>query len=250
MKKSKVKVIVFSGYGLNCEEETLFSFNQVGIEGDIVHLNDVIETPSKLQKYNILAMPGGFSYGDDTGSGRAYGNKVSNHLGKELEKFMKRDTLTIGICNGFQILTNTGLLPGALTFNDNARYTDRWVDCEVVGQTPWLKGMKTLSMPIAHGEGKYIPVKESVPALKYIKGETSKFFDLPANPNGSIDNIASVIAYDGRVIGMMPHPERSIFFTQLPHWPNIKENAQRAKEKIPSHGPGIHLFNNAKRYFD
>src|SRR4051812_43790584 len=113
----KPRAIIFSGYGLNCEDETKFAFERVGAEADIVHINDLIEEPKKLAEYQIAAMPGGFSYGDDLGSGRAYGLRIKNHLGKELEKFLARDTLMIGICNGFQILVSSGILPGALLEN-------------------------------------------------------------------------------------------------------------------------------------
>jgi len=111
---AKPTVIVFSGYGLNCEEETLHAFEMAGGRGRIVHINDAIAKPSLLDAAQILAVPGGFSYGDDTGSGKAYGNRFRGHLGKALEQFFERDTLTIGICNGFQILTSAGILPGAL----------------------------------------------------------------------------------------------------------------------------------------
>lgn len=257
MAKKKPKVIVFSGYGLNCEEETLYAFELAGAEGDIVHINDVIKKPKILDRYDILAMPGGFSYGDDTGSGRAYGNKLKNHLGDALKKFVERDTLTIGICNGFQILTRVGLLPGVILHNDKARYVDRWVDLKAKGDSPWLDGIGGVSMPIAHGEGKYYADKKTLTKLKkdggisytYTKGETAKHFDLPANPNGSVLDIASVTAYDGRVLGMMPHPERSIFFTQLPHWTYLKERNDREGEMDPEYGPGIQMFKNAVKYF-
>src|SRR5689334_12935213 len=153
MSNKKPKVIVMSGYGLNCEEETKFAFEIAGASADIVHLNDLIASPATLREYNILAFPGGFAYGDDTGSGKAYANKFKNHLSTELEEFLKRDTLVIGICNGFQIITSLGIAPGALTFNSGGKYLDRWVDLRVVGKSPWLKGIKTLSVPIAHGEG-------------------------------------------------------------------------------------------------
>ncbi len=257
MKKGTPKVIVFSGYGLNCEEETKFAFELAGATADIVHINDVIAKPDILRKYQILAMPGGFSYGDDTGSGRAYGNKIKNNLSEELQKFVERDTLVIGICNGFQILTHTGLLPGALLFNDNARYTDRWVDLKVVGESPWLKGLKNFSVPIAHGEGKYYADTETLEDLKnkkaiafqYEKGEICEFQNLPANPNGAMLDIAGVTSHEGRVLGMMPHPERSVFFTQLPHWTYLKEKLSRAKKPLPKFGPGIELFKNAVKYF-
>src|SRR3989344_1504856 len=118
-KMNKPKIIIMSGYGLNCEEETKFAFELAGGEADIVHINDLIKKPKMLAQYQILAIPGGFSYGDDTGSGKAYANKFKNHLAKELKEFLARDTLDIGICNGLQIMTNLGILPGALTYKKN-----------------------------------------------------------------------------------------------------------------------------------
>ncbi len=255
---SKPKILVFSGYGLNCEEETKFAFDSAGGEAEIVHINDLIAGKKKLKNYQILAFPGGFSYGDDTGSGKAYANKVKNHLQKDLQDFIARkDTLIIGICNGFQILTNLGLLPGALTFNSGARYLDRWVDVKVVGKSPWLTGIITLSLPIAHGEGKFFAETEKLAklkkngqiAFKYFKGDIDKYLDLPANPNGALQDIAGVTAYDGRVLGMMPHPERAMFTTQLPNYPLLKEKSRRAGTKLPPHGPGLQIFKNAINYF-
>src|SRR3989344_6440509 len=153
MKNKKPKVIVMSGYGLNCEYETKSAFDWAGGATDIVNLNDLIANPKMLQKYNILVFPGGFAYGDDTGSGKAYANKFKNHLMKELEEFLSRDTLVIGICNGFQIATNLGILPGGLAWNKKGRYIDRWVDLKVPspakgrvgrGLSPWLSGIKKL----------------------------------------------------------------------------------------------------------
>src|SRR3989344_1351899 len=109
-KKAKPHVIIFSGYGLNTEDETRYAFELAGATADIIHINDIIAKPATLKKAQILVMPGGFSYGDDTGSGKAYGNRLKQHLGKEMEKFLARDTLMIGICNGFQITTNAGLV--------------------------------------------------------------------------------------------------------------------------------------------
>jgi len=131
-KFKKPKAIILSGYGLNCEEETRFAFEKAGGKADIVHINDLIAKPKMLYEYQIMAFPGGFSYGDDTGSGKAYANKLKNHLAKEIEEFLSRDTLMIGICNGFQIMTNLNILPGALTYNKNAQYINRWVDLAVL----------------------------------------------------------------------------------------------------------------------
>lgn len=193
IKIKKPKVIVLSGYGLNCEEETKFAFERVGGVADIVHINDIIEKPQILEEYHIMAFPGGFSYGDDTGSGKAYANKIKNHLKKEFEQFLERNTLAIGICNGFQIMTNLGILPGALSTNKNGKYIDRWVDLEVKGKSPWLFGIKKISLPIAHGEGKYLIDKKEYLKMKnkkeiaftYTNGEICTFQNLEKNPNGA-----------------------------------------------------------------
>ena len=253
----KPHVIIFSGYGFNTEDETKAAFESVGAIADIVHINDIIAKPAILDKAQIIVFPGGFSYGDDTGSGKAYGNRVKQHLGDALEKFLARDTLMVGICNGFQVVTNAGILPGALIANDSARYSCRWVDLKVQSDSPWLRGIQTMSVPIAHGEGKYYAPDETLAKLKsegaialtYVAGETSKHFDMPANPNGSLENIAGITGYNGRVLGLMPHPERAVRFTQLPHWTYLKEEYVRGGKEMPTEGPGLQLFRNAVNYF-
>lgn len=263
----KPKVLVFSGYGLNCEEETKYAFEKAGAKADIVHINDLINGCKNLKNYQVLAFPGGFSYGDDTGSGNAYANKLKNHLWKKLEKFLNKDSLIIGICNGFQILVNLGLLPAldkkygkrevALLHNDSCRYIVRWVDLEIKNETPWFANIKKLSLPIAHGEGKFFAPenilfelrKRKLIAAKYTKGEICEHQSLWPNPNGAMDDIAAITDETGRILGMMPHPERAIFFTQLPHWPYLKEKLTRENKKIPKYGPGLKIFQNAVEYF-
>ena len=265
MKKIKIKkpkVIIMSGYGLNCEEETKFAFEKAGGIAEIVHINDLIARPKILSDFQILAFPGGFSYGDDTGSGKAYANKMKNHLSKELEEFLSRDTLVIGICNGFQILTSLGILPGALTYNKNGKYIDRWVDLKFEGKSPWLVGIKKISLPIAHGEGRYIiddkkyksMKKEKEIAFVYEKGEICKYQNLEKNPNGAMYDTAGVLGYNGRVLGMMPHPERAMFFHHSPLWQIKKTNGIKKEEGLPAgalakEGEGILLFKNAINYF-
>lgn len=251
------RALIFSGFGLNCEEETRVAFERAGVRADIVHLEDVAHEPKMLARYQIAAFPGGFSYGDDTGSGKAYGKRLAQHLGDELRKFLERDTLMIGICNGFQILTASGILPGALLANEKGRFSCRWVDLEVTGETPWLKGLTTLSLPIAHGEGNYYDSKKELDALekrsgvalRYVKGEMCAYQELPGNPNGSLRDIAGISAYDGRVFGLMPHPERGAFFEQRPDWTVLRERYEREGKKLPEYAPGIEVFRNAKRYF-
>ena len=257
VETAKPRVMIFSGYGLNTEDETKSAFEMVGATADIVHINDIIARPAMLDKAQIVVFPGGFSYGDDTGSGKAYANRVKQHLGDALQKFLARDTLAFGICNGFQIITSADILPGALIANDSARYICRWVDLEVSGNSPWLTGIKTLSIPIAHGEGKYYAPAETLAklksenaiALRYIKGETAGHFSLPANPNGSLENIAGITGYNGRVLGLMPHPERAVRFTQLPHWTYLKEQLTRDSKELPTEGSGLQIFRNAVKYF-
>jgi phosphoribosylformylglycinamidine synthase len=252
-----VRVLVFAGYGLNCEEEAAYGFTLAGAKADIVHGNDVIDRKVKLSDYHILAIPGGFAYGDDTGSGKAYANRMKNHLSKELTQFLKEKKLVIGICNGFQILTPIGLLPGNLTFNAANRFSDRWTDMEVVGDSPWLTGIKQISAPIGHGEGRYVASKKvladvkkkKLVALRYVKGETAKYQDLPANPNGSTDDIAGVLSHEGRVFGLMPHPDRALFATNLPQWPLLKDESRRTGQSFPSEGPGVQIFRNGVEYF-
>ncbi|MBU1166706.1 phosphoribosylformylglycinamidine synthase I [Candidatus Micrarchaeota archaeon] len=263
----KPKVITLTGYGINCEEETKFAFENAGATADIVHVNDLIDKKKKLENYQILAFPGGFSYGDDTGSGNAYANRIRNHLWNEIEQFAKEDKLAIGICNGFQIMVNLGLLPAtesygkreaALAHNDSARYLDRWVDLRFYGNSPWIKDLEMISVPIAHGEGKFYVEqrvmdtikKNNQIACKYDKGDMYDYSMLEPNPNGSIEDIAGITDKTGRLLGMMPHPERAVHFTNLPNWPLLKEKYKREGKQIPKEGPGMKIFRNAVAYFE
>ena len=238
---NQVKILIFSGYGLNCEEETAFGFNQAGGQAEIVHINDLISGSKKLNDYQILVFPGGFSYGDDLGSGYAFANRVKNNLWLEMSEFIKKDKLILGICNGFQILVSLGLFGNvALNWNDSKRYVDTWVDLKVVSKTPWLKGINKLSLPVAHGEGKFYTKEKVKPALKYIN---------LTNPNGSLDDIAGITDQSGKIFGLMPHPERAMFFTQLPNWPFKKEKLIRANKLLPKFGEGLKIFQNGVNYF-
>lgn len=258
--------MIFAGYGLNCDVETKYAFEKAGGKADIVHINDIIDGFKKLKNYQILCIQGGFSYGDDTGSGNAYANKIRNHLWDDVLSFIKDDKLVIGICNGFQILVNLGLLPALSGFgdrevvllpNNTARYTVRFVDLKVIGESPWLTGIKNISMPIAHGEGKFYAQndilqkleKKNMIALKYINGQICKWLKLPGNPNGSLKDIAGITDESGKIFGLMPHPERAQFFCQLPNWTYIKESYIREGKNIPEIGPGLKIFKNAINYF-
>lgn len=261
------KILVLSGYGLNTEMETKYSFELVGAEADIVHVNDIINNKHFLKDYQIIAFTGGFSYGDDTGSGNALANRIKNHLGEQLQEFISGDGLAIGICNGFQVITNLGLVPAlddaygtqqvALMHNTSARYIDRWVDLEFYGTSPWVKDLKQLPVPIAHGEGNFFTQpeilerlrNEGLVAARYVKGEVCDYQSLPANPNGALDDIAGITDGSGRFFGLMPHPERAVDFTQLVHWPFLKQKMLRSGDDLPEHAPALQVFQNGVNYF-
>lgn len=264
----KPRVLIFSGYGLNSEEETKYAFDIAGGNAEIVHINDLISKNKKLSDYQIFAIPGGFAYGDDTGAGNGYANRLKNHLWPDILEFIKDGKLIIGICNGFQVLVNLGLLP-ALDFeygkrelglmpNEIPRYTVRFVDLKTENKkSPWLKNIDSMSIPVSNGEGKlYASVQnlkkikeKNLVAFRYFKGEMCNYLNLPASPNGSIDDIAGLTDESGRIIGLMPHPERAMFFTQLPNWPYLKEKYIRASKRPPEFGPGLQIFKNAVNYF-
>ncbi|MCB1782739.1 MAG: phosphoribosylformylglycinamidine synthase subunit PurQ [Alphaproteobacteria bacterium] len=264
------RVLILSGYGLNCEEETQFAFQHVGLEGRIIHINDLIEAPNTLDDYQILAVPGGFSYGDDTGSGNAFAQKMKLALWDALKAFVSRDTLTIGICNGCQILSNLGLVPGfdgaygerdvAVTYNQSARYQCRWVDVAASGsKSPWLAGIERMHIPVAHGEGRFMMSYETLERLQsggqvafsYIQPDgRAAGGAFPYNPNGAVADIAGITDHSGRVLALMPHPERGMFTWQRDDYHEMKDAAQRNGESLPEETDGLALFRNAARYFN
>ncbi len=263
----KARAVILSGYGLNCEEETLHAFNHCGIDGNIVHINDLIENPKALDEYQILAIPGGFSYGDDTGSGNAFAQKMKLAIWDELKSFIERDSLTIGICNGCQILVNLGLVPAlnaygerdvAVTYNTSARYQCRWIDVKVESNSPWLKDINSLHIPVAHGEGRFMMEDSTLKSLEnngqiaaqYINKDGSPANgEFPANPNGSIKDIAAITDKTGRVLAMMPHPERGMFTWQRDDYHELKDQTQRDGTELPDESDGIKIFKNAAKYF-
>lgn len=264
------KALIIAGYGLNCEEESAFAFEQCGFNAQIRHVNDLIDNPGELNETQVLCVPGGFSYGDDTGSGNAFAQKMRLTLGDALTEFVQRDTLTIGICNGCQIVTNLGLTPAidnkygermvAVTHNLTARYQCRWVDVKVEEtNSPWLAGIERMHIPVAHGEGRFMmdgavlktlnDMKQI--ALRYVKpdGAVAKG-EFPFNPNGSTDDIAGMTDPSGRVLSLMPHPERGMFTWQRDDYARLKDKARRAGQPLAEQADGLALFQNAAAYFE
>lgn len=263
------KALIITGYGINCEEETAFVFKKAGAIAEIVHINDLIDNTKKLEDYQIVAFPGGFSYGDDTGSGNALANKIRNNFEERILKFAEKDKLIIGICNGFQILSNIGLVPAvdlkygerqiALMHNSTARYECRWVNLKVTSKKCiWTRDLETLHCPVAHGEGNFYAPPEVIEKLKtndqivwkYIKEDGSPANqELPFNPNGALEDIAGVCDPTGKILGMMPHPERFNAFTNEDGWELTKEKLIREGKPLPQKGLGLKVFENAVSYF-
>jgi len=268
---AKPRVIVLTGYGINCEEETQFAFAGAGATAKIEHINDIIDAPEKLNDAEIFVFPGGFSYGDDTGSGKALASKIKNNLLDEFQAFIKRDTLMLGICNGFQVMINLGLVPGldgrlgraeaSLEHNDSNRYQCRWVDVAVEKKCPsiFTQGINRLHIPVAHAEGRfYAPQtvldrleRRNLVSLRYARpnGDTADG-EFPFNPNGAVHDIAAVCDPTGRLMGMMPHPERNILSTHSEDWTLRREHARRKGLDLPEEGDGMRIFFNAVRYFE
>jgi phosphoribosylformylglycinamidine synthase len=255
---AKPETLVLAGFGINCEEETVFAFKTAGAFVKIIHINDLIENKKILDQYKMLVLPGGFSYGDDTGSGKALANRLTYNLGDEIKKFVEHDTLILGICNGFQVLVNMGLLPlldgnsfkvqTALEYNDTFRYQCRWIDVMIEKDSPsiFTKGIERMHIPVAHGEGKFYAEDSILNRIESMNLVTMRYVN---NPNGSINDIASICSPNGRIMGMMPHPERAVFFTQRDDWPLLKEVYLREGTDIPIYSDGLKIFNNAVSYF-
>ncbi len=257
----KTKAIVLTGYGINCDVETAFAFELAGAEARRVHINDVIAGMVKLEDFQIMALPGGFSFGDDIASGKVFANKLKHNLGEQVERFIKEKKLVIGICNGFQAAVKFGLLPATdgnyrkqtttLTFNDSGRFEDRWVWLDINRKSPciWTKGIEKMYLPVRHGEGKFVPADgqllENLKSRELIVAKYTAPDNGPANypwnPNGSVENIAAVCDPSGRVFGLMPHPEAHCDTTNHPRW---------TREPVPASIMGRQVFRNAVEWAD
>ena len=274
----KPRVAVLFGFGINCDHETKAVFELVGAEADRVHVNRFVSGESSLEAYDILAVPGGFSFGDHLGSGRLLGNRMRFAMRDALRTFVEAGKPIIGICNGFQVLVKTGLLPGptsgespdfvqrgSLTLNDSGRYEDRWVTLEFDPESPciWTKGMTRIECPVRHGEGKYVmPSPEDVdrlqehhqltvryvdPATEPGKGISDQPLPYPTSPNGSMRNIAGICDATGLVFGLMPHPE-AIYARWLHPLHTRQHDVSHGAGLDGWEGEGLQMFRNAVEY--
>ncbi len=249
-----VKTIVLRAPGTNCDVETVFAFEQAGSEVDLVHVNRLISHERKLADYQILVIPGGFTYGDDIAAGRVLANELRLKLGEDIRRFFETGGLILGICNGFQVLVRAGFLPESdngshqqitLAANDSGKFECRWVYLAVEKDSPcvFTRGMESMYIPVAHGEGKFVAAPEILPDVNVVVRYADEQGDVeagyPHNPNGSVNNIAGICDSSGRIFALMPHPERHIRGTQHPRWTSLG-----AKQ----YGDGFPIFQNAVRW--
>jgi phosphoribosylformylglycinamidine synthase len=246
---SKVRTLILRAPGTNCDQETAFAFQQAGAETSLVHIGQLIRHEQKLEDYQIMVVPGGFTYGDDLGAGRVLANEIRLKLGDGIERFVARGSLILGICNGFQVLVKAGVLPGrasghrlTLTTNDSGRFECRWVYLSANSQSRcvFTRGMERLYLPVAHGEGKVVADTDTIDsldvALYYTDEKGNRQAGYPHNPNGSVADIAGICDSTGRIFALMPHPERHIRPSQHPGW---------TRQKAGNQGDGFKIFKNA-----
>lgn len=265
------RVLILRAPGTNCDEETAAAFQLAGATAERVHVNRLIENPALKDRYQILCLPGGFSYGDDIAAGRILATRLQRHVADLIDEFVHGgDRLVLGICNGMQVLMRLGVLTegagsdqasaATLTWNDSGRFEDRWVHL-AVDQTPcvFLRGLTRLYLPIAHAEGKFVAADgEALErlraagrlALRYAQDPSASAGEgrvgeerlpFPCNPNGAEANVAGVCDASGRVFGLMPHPERHLDPTQHPCWTRRSEQ--------PPFGDGYAIFKNGVDWF-
>ena len=248
---SKAKALVLRAAGTNCDYESQYALETAGFAVDRIHVFRIMENPAILSEYQFLLLPGGFSYGDDIASGKILANQMLHKLAEPLNKFVDDDKLILGICNGFQVLIKSGLLPegkidpakahkqATLAWNDSGMFHCSWVNLRADSdKCVFLPKGEVLKLPVAHAEGKFVPLSDQVLetlgnndqlALRYCDpAGNSDATDI--NPNGSIDNIAGICDPTGRVMGLMPHPERFIEIENHPRW--TRDDIKRADGRL------------------
>lgn len=231
-----VNVCIVTGYGINADEELAEAFRHAGGWVQTHHLNDITDNPQLLARYHILGVPGGFSFGDHLGSGKVFAYFFRSHLRVQLQAFVKKGGLIIGICNGFQVLVKSGILPDmfgdwtpqvSLVHNENGVFVDRWIRIRTnpLNKSPWLRGIDAFDAPIRHGEGRFITAGPEV-RRHLLERNLYAFTYESDNPNGSEDGIAGITDRTGQILGLMPHPEAFLVPQNHPHW--TRENVSPA----------------------
>jgi len=255
----KPRALVIRTAGVNCDGEMVRAFASAGGEPDLLHLHALLDDPSVIDGYDLLGFPGGFSYGDDIASGRVFAVRLRTRLYPALRAAAERGVPMIGACNGFQVLVQVGLLPGAspwpqeppaqvcaLSDNASARFTDRWCRMKPDGESKcvWTRGLEayggeTMLLPVAHGEGRFVTdTPETLERLR-ASGQVALRYHAEDNPNGSADHIAGICDPSGLILGLMPHPERYLEWTNHPAWTRLDARS------LEPETPGLRMFRNA-----
>jgi phosphoribosylformylglycinamidine synthase len=264
---SSVRCLVVTGFGINCEEETAAAYQMTGAEAQIIHLSEIFSERVSVHEYDVLNLPGGFSFGDDLGSAKVLATKLTHKKMKsgrrfidELLKFLGDGKFILGVCNGFQVLVKTGLLPNiggtlqqevTLTHNDSGKFEDRWCVCRVSDRAPsaFLRGIELIDLPVRHGEGKLVfrdeavkqaVIERSLNCLSYCDTSGCATGEYPFNPNGSELGCAALADETGQILGIMPHPEAYLSLYNHPNW----AQRRRMEPGIPEVGEGSRVFKN------
>ncbi len=246
MSLGKPKTLVITGDGINCETETAEAFAIAGFDVEIRHLNDLIaerfSQDHLLTRYRVLALPGGFSFGDDLTSGKVLALKIQHGLKWDLPAFAEEGGLVIGICNGFQALIRMGVFGKgvSITQNTQGKFINTWVKVTPNGKKcVWLKGLGTLDLPIRHGEGRIVIASDRrLETLEKLERQGVTCLKYDADVNGSEDRLAGLCDPSGRIFGLMPHPEAFVRWTAHPEW-------TQSPGRASSPGQGLALFENA-----
>ncbi len=263
MKREEIRVLIVRAPGTNCDSETALAFQSLGTKVDVVPFSRLIRNPKTVLDYDIFVIPGGFSYGDYVRAGAVLGKKLISKLGDVIKEFIRLGKPILGICNGFQVLVESGLIPGredlqvSLTTNMSMHYECRWVFLRFVnksrcGPLSYVPRDRVLQIPVGHGEGRLVTTEETLEKLieddlvvfRYCRpdGDFAEG-EYPWNPNGSMYDIASLCNVDGNVIGMMPHPERAFFFWQLPDWTRYRKSER-------TYGDGYIILESIVKYVE
>jgi phosphoribosylformylglycinamidine synthase I len=261
---AQARSLVIAGYGTNCEMEMAYACSRAGAVADIVHISEIISGRYAIADYHFLNLAGGFLDGDDLGSAQVESVRLKHARVKttgktlfdEIQTFIEKGMLILGVCNGFQALVKSGLLPGnpfgtrrvSLTFNDSAKFEDRWVNLLVNQMSPcvFTRGMERLQVPVRHGEGKFVCdsdntlseiTEHNLIAVQYADECLNPTMEYPQNPNGSVASVAGICDRSGRIFGLMPHPEAFTHPTNHPSWTRL--------DHLPDKGEGMAIFDNA-----